>query len=194
MLKNFLQWVNENSQGDSINQLNDLRRLFDLDMIDNKEYLESVIKIANENPEMNVMDQIGDIGPIFNITSTASADYGLEYSEEDDYLVENIEDWLSSWTGPRGERVVMATGTTTDETFHLNIMISTGAKVTFNYDEHETNHDGLLINVNGRKTGLSANQFNEISDAFFYSRDDWETDDWENYMHAVLSGIVETSY
>jgi hypothetical protein len=190
MIKGFMEWINESS---SSQELEDIRHLADLGMINNQELIHGLIEISNRTGE-NVSDLFRPEDRYYSITAgnTVDPDSATE-----------IEDWLKSWQGPLGELVIQATGLTEDGWFEVDLVLSSGAKVHLEWNDSVSGNIDTLcfISVGGKITHMTREDYLAAAD-HYYGEDryygnsqEWdEWAEWEEYMHKLLTLTVESSY
>ena len=181
LVKGFKEFLNENEMEEpSRDEAKDLNRLKELGMIGPQEYIEGMLDWA----ERSGQDAAGLFEP-----GTVHFELQLdESSEEEEDTLDAAKSWLSSWTGPNGEFVVSAKGLVGDEQLDLDIVLSTGAQVHFEWNAYDSRSNDNWILVKGRRSVPYEETMEEIEDDY------GDHEDWDTYMHERLSAVVASSY
>jgi hypothetical protein len=179
----FREFLNEReneTEEPARDEAKDLKRLKELGMIGQQEYIDGMLDWA----ERSGQDTAGLFEP-------GEIDFDLqldEASEEEEDTLDGAKEWLSSWTGSKGEFVISAKGLVGDEQLDLDLTLSSGAQVHFEWNAYDSRSNDNWILVKGRRSIPYEETMEEIEDEY------GEHEDWETYMHERLSAIVDSSY
>lgn len=186
-LCDFSEWINEEAGS---NELEDLRRLLDLHLINLGEYIKGAINVSKKEriPFSNIFTELDvplPTAPYFDIKTADHADEeNLNWTHQ----------WLEDWRGTHAEHVVFAQGKIAEDWFDLDLVISTGYLVHFTHNSNISyEDDGSSIEVGERRYYLSSTKIEEIIDNF-YNKSLPEWHDTTTEFQVILSALVALSY
>jgi hypothetical protein len=172
--------VLQESESAPDSKLEDVRHLFDIGMINNVELINALIEIS---------DRTGD--PLESLLRPGDQYYKIEsigYSEPEN--AEDLEYLLDHWRGPHGEKVVQAIGTIDEDWFNLDISLSSGTKVHFEYNDrgqYPLTHS--YAEVDSTRTHMQAKDFETTIDSYYD-----EHNNFHQFIHDLLNLLVASSY
>jgi hypothetical protein len=159
-------------------ELQDLKRLRGLGLVGQVEYLEGLFDWAERSGQS--VESMLEPGEVYFELEVD------EVSEEGDIVA--TKEWISSWSGAKGEFIVLAKGTVGEDALELDLTLSTGAKVRFGWHAYDEDGAESWIEFRGRQSFPDAGELEDAEDAYM------DHDDWETYMHTRLHAILNSSY